>query len=106
MASRAGQAGAQLPGGGTLPGGCAMIPRCGRGVALLALGCSLAPGACGSEAQRPAKDSRSSAPAAAATVLLTPRELAVAGVQTGSATVATGPETLVTTRRTGVHPAR
>src|SRR6266511_2670442 len=105
MASGASQAGAQLPGGDTLPGGCAMIPRSGRGAALLALASSLALGACGSKAQR-AEDSRSSAPAAAATVLLTPRALAVAGIQTESATVATVPETFATTGEIGFDPAR
>jgi multidrug efflux pump subunit AcrA (membrane-fusion protein) len=83
-----------------------LIPRPGRGVALLALVCSLALGACGSVAQRPAKDSRSSAPAAAATVLLTPRALAVAGIQTESATVATVPETFATTGEIEFDPAR
>jgi multidrug efflux pump subunit AcrA (membrane-fusion protein) len=83
-----------------------VIFRSGQGVGLLALACSLGLGACESEAQRRAEESRSSTPAAAATVLLTPRALAVAGIQTEPATVATVSETFATTGEIEFDPAR
>jgi multidrug efflux pump subunit AcrA (membrane-fusion protein) len=83
-----------------------MIPRPKRGIELLAWTCFLALSACGSEAQRRPDDSKSPAPAAGATVLLTPRALAVAGIQTESATVATVPETFATTGEIEFDPAR
>src|SRR5206468_3147072 len=86
-------------------GGSAVIPR-PVGVVLLTLASFLALGACGSEAQRRPGDSKSSVPEAAATVLLTPRALAVAGIQTESATVATVPETFATTGEIEFDPAR
>ena len=75
-------------------------------VGLLALACSLALAACEGEAQRRGEGSGASAPAAAATVQLTPRALALAGIQTESTSVATVPETFSTTGEIEFDPAR
>ena len=75
-------------------------------VGLLALACTLALAACESEAQRRGEGSGPSAPAAAAIVQLTPRALAVAGIQTESTSVATVPETFATTGEIEFDPAR
>jgi multidrug efflux pump subunit AcrA (membrane-fusion protein) len=82
-----------------------MIGRPVRRVGRLALACSVALGACEGEAQRRAEGSGSSAPPAA-TVLLTPRALAVAGIQTEPARVATVSETFATTGEIEFDPAR
>jgi len=75
-------------------------------VGLLALACTLALAACESEAQRRGEGSGPSAPAAAAIVQLTPRALAVAGIQTESTSVATVPEAFATTGEIEFDPAR
>jgi multidrug efflux pump subunit AcrA (membrane-fusion protein) len=76
------------------------------GVRLLALASCVSLGACESEAQRRAEGSGSSGPGVAATVQLTPRALAVAGIQTESTRVATVPETFATTGEIEFDPAR
>jgi multidrug efflux pump subunit AcrA (membrane-fusion protein) len=83
-----------------------MMSRPVESVGLLALACSLTLAACEGEAQRRGEGSGSSAPAAAATVQLTPRALAVAGIQTESTSVATVPETFSTTGEIEFDPAR
>jgi multidrug efflux pump subunit AcrA (membrane-fusion protein) len=80
-----------------------MTSRPAKNVGLLALACTLVVVACESEAER---RSGSSAPAAAAIVQLTPRALAVAGIQTESTSVATVPETFATTGEIEFDPAR
>lgn len=80
-----------------------MISRPELGVRLLALACCAALGACEGKAQRRAEGS--SAPAAA-TVQLTPRALAVAGIQTETTSVVTVPETFATTGEIEFDPAR
>jgi multidrug efflux pump subunit AcrA (membrane-fusion protein) len=83
-----------------------MIRRPLHGLKLLALACSVALGACESEAQRRTEGSGAAASAPAATVLLTPRSLAVAGIQTESVSVATVPQSFATTGEIEFDPAR
>src|SRR5919109_926574 len=106
MASGARQAAASLSGGDADSRAGAMTSRLVRDVGLLALVCCAALGACKSEAQRHDEGSGASSPAAGSTVLLTPRALAVAGIQTESATVATVPETFATTGEIEFDPSR
>src|SRR6266540_5467118 len=106
MAGGACQAAASAFGGDAVLGGWIMMSRPVESVGLLALACSLALAACESEAQRRGEGSGSSAPAAAAIVQLTPRALAVAGIQTESTSVATVPETFATTGEIEFDPAR
>jgi len=82
------------------------MSRRAESVGLLALACSLALAACESEAQRGGESSGPSTPVAAAIVQLTPRALAVAGIQTESTSVATIPETFSTTGEIEFDPAR
>jgi multidrug efflux pump subunit AcrA (membrane-fusion protein) len=83
-----------------------MMPRPVEGVGLLAIACCLALAACESEAQRGGESSGPSTPVTAAIVQLTPRALAVAGIQTESTSVATVPETFSTTGEIEFDPAR
>jgi multidrug efflux pump subunit AcrA (membrane-fusion protein) len=83
-----------------------MMPRLVRHAGLLTLTSSVLVAACETEAQRRDDGSRASAPTAVATVLLTPRALAVTGIQTESATVATVAETFATTGEIEFDPAR
>lgn len=82
-----------------------MMHRPLQTVAMLVLAGAVALGGCESEAKR-GPDAPGRAPVPSTTVLLTPRALAVAGIQTESTSVATVPETFATTGEVEFDPAR